>query len=102
MYTKQASTDRIIKRVDESILSNIINVNYYLNLARKHPRHPEVCFEQIRYCLRSSLDLFILVEDELHPCTNKYNVFNALLQLRDRVESEMEIIREEIRREAFK
>ena len=97
MYTN-TSTERIIKRVDESILSNIINVDYYLNLARKHPRHPEVCFEQIRYCLRSSQDLFILVETELHPCMNKYNVFNALLQLRDRVEVEME----EIRREAIR
>lgn len=96
------STNRIIKRVDESILSNIINVDYYLRLARKHPRYPEVCFDQIRYCLRSSHDLFILVETELDPSMNKYNVFNALLQLRDRVEIEMETIREEIRREAFK
>lgn len=101
MYTN-TSTDRIIKRVDESILFHIINVDYYLNLARKHPRHPEVCFEQIRYHLRSSQELFIMVESELHPCIDKHNVFNALLQLRDRVESEMEEIREEIRREVFK
>lgn len=100
MYTN-TSTDRIIKRVDESILSNIINVDYYLNLARKHPRHPEVCFEQIRYCLRSSQDLFILVETELHPCMNKYNVFNALIQLRDRVEVEMEEIKKEAIRNIY-
>lgn len=101
MYTN-TSTDRIIKRVDQSILSNIINVDYYLKLARRHPRNPEVCFEQIRYCLRSSEDLFILVETELHPCMNKYNVFHALLKLRGRVEIEMEEISEDIRREAFK
>lgn len=87
------STNRIIKRVDESILSNIINVDYYLNLARKHPKHPEVCFEQISYCLRSSQDLFILVETELNPSMNKFNIFNTLIQFCDRVKAEMEEIR---------
>ena len=75
------STNRIIRRVDESILSNIINADYYLNLARKHPRYPEVCFEQISYCLRSSQDLFILVETELNPSMNKYNIFNRDFKL---------------------